>query len=145
MNILIINGCNLNFIGIREPEIYGKQSYKDLKRYILNLKKEYHFNYKMVQSNHEGKIIDLIQKAYRKYDGIVINPGAFTHYSIGILDAIKAVNIPTIEVHLSDINKREDFRKISVISSACTKTISGLHFEGYKEAIKVLLEGDHNA
>ena len=142
MNILIINGCNLNFLGIREPEIYGHQSYKDLKVYLKTLAKEMHFKCKVVQTNYEGKIIDYLQKAYnQKYDGIVINPGAFTHYSLAIRDAIKSIQIPTIEVHLSDINNREDFRKQSVISDVCQKTFSGEHFASYKKAIQYL-QGD---
>lgn len=146
MNIMIINGCNLNFLGIREPEIYGDKTYKDLQQHIKKLSKELNFKYKMYQSNYEGKIINLIQKAYlKKFDSIIINPGAFTHYSIGILDAIKSVNIPTVEVHLSDISKREGFRQNSLISSSCLKTISGLHFDSYTEAIKLLLEGEKHA
>lgn len=140
MNILIINGCNLNFLGIREPEIYGDKTYKDLNKYIKSLAKDMSFKYKMVQSNYEGKIIDYLQKAYfKKYDGIIINPGAYTHYSIAIRDAILSINIPTIEVHLSNINKREDFRKLSVISDVCQMTFCGEHFESYKKAIQYLL------
>ena len=144
MNFLIINGCNLNFLGIREKEIYGEATYSDLKKYLKTLSKQYHFKYKMYQTNHEGKIIDLLQKAhFQKYDGIVINPGAFTHYSIGIYDCLKAIKIPAIEVHLTDLTKRDDadFRKTSVIAPACINTYMGEHFASYKLAIIQFLGG----
>ena len=145
MNILIINGCNLNLLGTREPSIYGKESYKDLSNYIKKLSKEISFKYKMVQSNYEGQIIEWIQRAPKKYDAVIINPGAFTHYSYGIRDAISSINLKVIEVHLSNINEREEFRKISVIKDVCYKQITGLHFESYKEAIKILIGGTNNA
>lgn len=145
MNILIINGCNLNMLGSREPEIYGRETYQDLKKYIKNLSKEFNFKYKMVQSNYEGKIIDLIQVANKKYDALIINPGAFTHYSYGIRDAIAGSNLKTIEVHLSNINNREEFRKTSVIKDVCIKQIFGKHFESYKEAIETLIGGVNHA
>ncbi len=145
MNILIINGCNLNLLGTREPSIYGKESYKDLSNYIKKLSKEISFKYKMVQSNYEGQIIEWIQRAPEKYDAVIINPGAFTHYSYGIRDAISSINLKVIEVHLSNINEREEFRKISVIKDVCYKQITGLHFESYKEAIKILIGGKNNA
>lgn len=136
MKLLVINGPNLNFIGIREKDIYGTKSYKDLVKYIKNIANECNVKVKIYQSNHEGDLVDIIQKAYNRFDGIIINPGAYTHYSYAIYDAIKAVNIKTVEVHLSDITKREDFRKVSVISPACVKTIMGKNFEGYKDAIR---------
>lgn len=145
MNILIINGCNLNMLGSRELEIYGQETYQDLKKYIKNLSKEFNFKYKMVQSNYEGKIIDLIQVANKKYDALIINPGAFTHYSYGIRDAIAGSNLKTIEVHLSNINNREEFRKTSVIKDVCIKQILGKHFESYKEAIETLIGGVNHA
>lgn len=144
MNILIINGPNLNFLGIREPHIYGTKTYKDLCVYLKEIARENNVKIKIFQSNHEGKIIDKLQWAYKhKFDGIIINPGALTHYSYTLLDGIKAVNIKTVEVHLSDINKRDGFRKISVISEACVARFCGKHFESYKEAIEFLV-GDKN-
>lgn len=141
MKILIINGPNLNLLGIREKNIYGNSSYKDLKQYLKTVAKQEKTKIKILQSNSEGKIVDYIHYALKKkYNGIVINPGAYTHYSYAILDAIKAVNIKTVEVHLSDIAKREEFRKNSVISSACVKTIMGKHFQGYKEAIEYFVK-----
>lgn len=120
MNILIINGPNLNFLGIREPNIYNSSTYDDLKAYLNQYATKNNINLEIFQSNYEGAIIDELQKAYfEKVDGIVINPGAFTHYSYAILDAIKSINIPTIEVHLTNINEREEFRKVSVIRDAC--------------------------
>ncbi len=141
MKILIINGPNLNLLGIREKNIYGNSSYKDLKQYLKTIAKQEKTKIKILQSNSEGRIVDYIHYALKKkYDGIVINPGAYTHYSYAIFDAIKAVNIKTVEVHLSDIAKREEFRKNSVISSACVKTIMGKHFQGYKEAIEYFVK-----
>lgn len=123
MNILIINGPNLNFLGIREPNIYNSSTYDDLKAYLNQYATKNNINLEIFQSNYEGAIIDELQKAYfEKVDGIVINPGAFTHYSYSILDAIKSINIPTIEVHLTNINEREEFRKVSVIRDACLNT-----------------------
>ncbi len=136
MKLLVINGPNLNFIGIREKQIYGEKSYKDLVKYIKDISKENNLKVKIFQSNHEGELIDCIQSAYNKFDGIIINPGAYTHYSYAIYDALKSVNIKTVEVHLSDIKAREDFRKVSVISPACVKSFMGKNFESYKEAIK---------
>lgn len=146
MNIMIINGPNLNFLGIREPEVYGKETYYDLEKKIKDYAKEKQFKYKMYQTNYEGDIIELIQMAYlKKFDAIILNPGAFTHYSYAILDAIKSVPQPTIEVHLSDTSKREDFRKVSVVREACKATFEGKHFQSYLDAIDYLLEGNHNA
>ena len=136
MKILVINGPNLNMLGIREPDIYGKQSFAALEEFILKSAEELGHSVTLFQSNHEGAIVDAIQEAYGKYDGIVINPAAYTHTSIAILDALKAVGIPTVEVHLSDINTREDFRKHSFVSLIAKKTVCGLGFEGYKVALE---------
>lgn len=135
MKILVINGPNLNMLGIREPDIYGRKTYEDLKAYIETAFAEAGAEGEIWQSNHEGDIVDKIQDAYGKADGIVINPGAYTHTSVAILDALKAVGIPTVEVHLSDVDAREDFRRISYVSLAAEKTIKGKGFEGYGEAI----------
>lgn len=140
MKILIINGPNLNMLGIREPDIYGKNTYSDLISMIEEFCNKSAIICECFQSNHEGAIVDKIQEAYGKFDGIVINPAAYTHTSVAILDALKTVCIPTVEVHLSDISAREDFRKHSYISPACIKTIKGLGFDGYIEAIKILAE-----
>ena len=139
MKILVINGPNLNMLGIREPGIYGKSSYADLVKLISDYCAEKAVDVDFFQSNHEGSIVDEIQGAYGKYDGIVINPAAYTHTSVAILDAIKAVGIPTVEVHISDINSREEFRKFSYVSLAAKKTIAGHGFDGYLEAVDVLL------
>lgn len=137
MNILVINGPNLNMLGIREPEIYGNETYEMLVAYIN--KNKQNDNIEIYQSNHEGEIIDKIQKAYfDKIDGIIINPGAYTHYSYAILDAIKAVNIPVVEVHLSNINEREAFRKISLLDGVTIGKFAGKHFVSYKEALEFL-------
>jgi len=136
--ILIINGPNLNMLGIREPEIYGNKSYADFLEYIEEAATELGVTIETFQSNHEGAIVDKIQQAYGNFDAIIINPAAYTHTSIAIPDALKAVGIPAIEVHLSDISKREDYRKISYTSEACVKTIAGKGFEGYKAAIALL-------
>ena len=139
MKILVINGPNLNFLGIREPEIYGDSTYKDLCNLIKKKSKQDNVKVDFFQSNHEGKIVDKIQKAYyKKYDGIIINPAGYTHTSVAILDALKAVNIPCVEVHISDINGREDFRKHSYISLVAKRTIKGLGFYGYIEALTFL-------
>lgn len=139
MKILVINGPNLNFLGIREPEIYGSKTYKDLCDLIKNHANIEEVDIEIFQSNHEGVIVDKIQQAYYdKVDGIVINPAAYTHTSVAILDALKSVNIPTVEVHISDINEREEFRKHSYISLAAIKQIKGLGFNGYIEAMKYL-------
>lgn len=138
MNLFVINGPNLNMLGIREPGIYGKGSYKDLCEMIQNYCDDKNIDVKFFQSNHEGDLVDYIQSAYGVADGIVINPGAYTHTSVAILDAAKAVNVPLVEVHISDVSKREDFRQISYIRKAAIKTISGLGLDGYIEAIKIL-------
>ena len=136
MKLLVINGPNLNMLGIREPAIYGKQDFKALETYIRASAKELGHSVTLFQSNHEGEIVDIIQAAYGEYEGIVINPAAYTHTSVAILDALKAVGIPTVEVHLSDINSREEFRKHSYVSMVAVKTICGLGFEGYRKALE---------
>ena len=140
MKILVINGPNLNMLGIREPDHYGRETYADLIEKINKFCEERSILVETYQSNHEGDLVDKIQSAYAKFDGIVINPGAYTHTSIAILDAVKAVSIPTVEVHISKVDEREDFRKISYIRSACVKTIQGHGTDGYLEAIDFLLE-----
>ena len=140
MKLLVINGPNLDFLGIREPNIYGKGTYSDLKKYIKDIASDKKIKIKIMQSNYEGDIIEAIHKAYHQLlDGIIINPGAFTHYSYAIYDALKGVAIPCVEVHLSDIMNREEFRKTSVIRDACITSIYGKHFESYKEAIEYLI------
>lgn len=141
MKILVINGPNLNMLGIREPDHYGKETYQDLVAKIENHCKQKNIDVELFQSNHEGCLVDKIQGAYGNTDGIVINPGAYTHTSIAILDAVKSVNIPTVEVHISKVEEREDFRQISYISLACVKTITGHGTDGYLEAIDFLTEG----
>lgn len=138
MKIQVINGPNLNMLGIREPEIYGTLTLEEINRQVLRRGAELGFDIEFFQSNHEGAIIDKIQECYGNTDGIVINPGAYTHYSIAIRDALAAVGIPTVEVHLSDINSREDFRKISVIKNVCVKQIWGKGVQSYTEALEVL-------
>lgn len=138
MKLLIVNGPNLNMLGIREPEIYGKETYADLKNFIEVVCAEEEIEAEVFQSNHEGGIVDKIQQAYGTCDGIVINPAAYTHTSIAILDAIKAVGLPTVEVHLSDISKREEFRQVSYIGTACLRTVKGMGFAGYREGILYL-------
>lgn len=140
MKFLVLNGPNLNLLGLREPEIYGHQTYEALEEYILAAAEELGCMVKLRQSNHEGTLVDFIQEAYGKYDGIILNPAAYTHTSIAILDALKAVGIPAVEVHLSDLSQREDFRQISYPGMACQKTFMGLGFEGYKKAMEWLLE-----
>jgi len=139
MRILVINGPNINMLGIREKDIYGTGSYQDLLEYIGDYCKEQGIEVGFFQSNHEGGIVDAIQDAYQKYDGIVINPAAYTHTSIAIPDALKAVDIPAVEVHISDTEKREDFRKKSYIRDVCIDCFSGHGFDGYIMAIKKLL------
>ncbi len=139
MNILVINGPNLNMLGIREPSIYGHATLKDLEGLLLTYCEQKPISLSFFQSNHEGAIIDAIQTAYQKQDAIIINPGAYTHTSIAILDALKAVGLPAVEVHLSDLSQREPFRRHSYISAACRKTIQGKHFRGYLEAVDFLL------
>ena len=136
MKILVINGPNLNMLGIREPDIYGKQDFAALQSFIRNAAEELGHEVTLFQSNHEGEIVDAIQAAYKVFDGIVINPAAYTHTSVAILDALKAVGIPTVEVHLSDINTREEFRKHSFVSMIAKKTVCGLGFEGYRKALE---------
>lgn len=145
MTILIINGPNLNMLGIREPEIYGTKTYGELCQELKLYANEQKIKVIIKHSNSEGKIIDLIQSAYFKnYDGVIINPGGFTHYSIAIRDAIASINIPTIEVHLSDITKREAFRNKSLLTDVCQKTIMGKSYEGYYEAIDWFLKGEND-
>lgn len=138
MNILVINGPNLNMLGIREPETYGNKTYKDLSEYIQTEAEKLQLKVTCLQSNHEGEIVTMIQSAYGKFDAIIINAGAYTHTSIAILDALKAVNLPTIEVHLTNIATREDFRKFSYVSLHAQKTICGKGFAGYKDALEYL-------
>ncbi|MGV8982069.1 type II 3-dehydroquinate dehydratase [Clostridium sp.] len=140
MKVLIINGPNLNFLGIREKGVYGNTTYEEMCSYIYKEAKKIPVHIDIVQSNIEGEIINLIQGAYEKYDGIIINAGAYTHYSIAILDAIKSVSINTIEVHLSNINAREEFRHKSVIASACYGQICGFGKYGYVMAINALVQ-----
>ncbi len=140
MKILVINGPNLNFLGIREPGIYGNHTFADLCRLIEDTAAELNVQAEQFQSNHEGAIVDKIQWAYGKVDGIVINPAAYTHTSVAILDALKAVSIPAVEVHISDVDTREPFRKISYAGLACEKTIKGHGFDGYREAMEYLAE-----
>ena len=142
MKLYIINGPNLNMLGIREPEHYGRTTYADLTAMLEGYCNENGVEAVCLQSNHEGDLVDTIQFAYGVFDGIVINPGAYTHTSIAILDAVKAVGIPTVEVHISDISSREEFRKFSYISLAAEKTICGKGFDGYKEAMEYLAEKD---
>jgi len=138
--ILVINGPNLNMLGIREPDIYGSGSYRDLVKYVKRCATEEGFKVSFYQSNHEGDIVTRIQKAYRRYDGIIINPAAYTHTSVAILDALKAVGIPCVEVHLSKVNEREEFRQTSYVSYWAEKTITGLGFEGYRMALMFFKE-----
>ena len=144
MKILVLNGPNINMLGIREPDIYGKRTYSDLISLLEATAQQLNVELECYQSNHEGCLVDKIQEAYGRFDGIVINPAAYTHTSIAILDALKSVGIPAVEVHISDVSKREDFRQISYARLACCKTIMGHGLEGYREAIlylKALLEG----
>ena len=139
MNILIINGPNLNMLGIREPQIYGEQSYEDLLAFIRKVGQQMQLTIEFFQSNHEGLIIDKLHEAYfQKYDGIIINPGALTHYSYALRDAIKAIGIPTVEVHLTDIRKREPYRNNSVIAEVCCRQFLGKGFLSYQEALEYL-------
>ena len=138
MKILVLNGPNLNLLGIREPEIYGKGTYKDLCDMINAHAISVGIEVEVYQSNHEGDLVDKIGAAYGKADGIVINPAAYTHTSVALLDALKAVGIPSVEVHISDVSKREDFRQISFVRTACEKTVAGRGFDGYIEAIDYL-------
>lgn len=140
MKILVINGPNMNMLGIRQPEIYGHATYEDLKSMIAGEAERLGAEVSFFQSNHEGALVDEIQAAYGVFDGIVINPAAYTHTSVAILDALKAVALPAVEVHLSDVTKREKFRQISYARLACVKTYMGLGFEGYRQAILFLKE-----
>ena len=140
MKILVINGPNLNMLGIREPEIYGKGTLRDLEKMILDKAKELSVEVEFFQSNHEGALVDKIQEAYQKIDGIVINPAAYTHTSVALLDAVKSVGIPTVEVHISDPDTREEFRKVSYIRKACVATVKGKGFAGYLEAMELLVK-----
>ena len=140
MKILVINGPNINMLGIREKHIYGDKTYKSLVKLIKDKAKADKIKVTFFQSNHEGDVVTAIQRAYKKYDGIVINPGAFTHTSIAILDALKSVDIPTVEVHITDVDAREDFRKVSYVKQYAFKTIAGKGFDGYIEAIDALLK-----
>ena len=142
MKILVINGPNINMLGIREPEIYGSKTYADLVELIKKEAENLGVEVKFFQSNHEGAIVDEIQQAYGKFDGIVINPAAYTHTSVALLDAVKAVGIPTVEVHISDPNTRDEFRKISYIRQACVATVKGKGFDGYIEAMKLLTKNN---
>ncbi|MBR5707649.1 MAG: type II 3-dehydroquinate dehydratase [Bacteroidaceae bacterium] len=134
--ILVINGPNLNLLGLREPAIYGTQDYKALEAFVLESGLDLGMQIECFQSNHEGAIVDKIQQAYGVFDGIVINPAAYTHTSVAILDALKAVAIPTVEVHLSDVDSREEFRRHSFVSLYAEKVIKGKGFEGYREALE---------
>ena len=138
MKFLIINGPNINMLGIREPDIYGTQNFRALQRFIYDCCLDEGIEPVLFQSNHEGAIVDRIQAAYRDADGIIINPAAYTHTSVAILDALKAVAIPAVEVHLSEVSARESFRQISYPGMACIRTYAGMGFEGYRQAILFL-------
>ncbi len=138
MNVLVINGPNLNLLGIREPDLYGKQDYAALVALVEETCAQEGLGVEVYQSNHEGDIVDKIQAALGKFDGIVINPAAYTHTSVAILDALKAVALPAVEVHISDVSKREEFRQVSYARLACIKTYMGLGLEGYRQAILYL-------
>ena len=138
MHILVVNGPNMNMLGIRQPEIYGHETYEDLKALIRAEADRLGASVSFFQSNHEGAIVDRIQAALGTADGIVINPAAYTHTSVAILDALKAVNLPAVEVHISDVSQREDFRQVSYAGMACVQTYMGLGLEGYRKAILFL-------
>lgn len=138
MKLLVLNGPNLNLLGLREPDIYGRQDYAQLEAFLRDCAAELGAEIEIRQSNHEGVLVDWIQEAYGVFDGIIINPAAYTHTSIAILDALKAVSLPAVEVHLSDVNSREDFRRISYAGLACEKTFAGYGFDGYKLAMEYL-------
>ena len=140
MNILVINGPNLNLLGVREPDLYGKQDYTALVALVEETCAQEGMEVEVFQSNHEGAIVDKIQQALGTFDGIVINPAAYTHTSVAILDALKAVQIPAVEVHISDVSKREDFRQVSYARLACLKTYMGLGLDGYRQGILYLKE-----
>lgn len=145
MKLCIINGPNLNMLGIREPAIYGHTTYADLCQLIKDHAKTRGIEVDIYQSNHEGDLVDKIQDCYGKADGIVINPAAYTHTSVALLDAVKAVGIPTVEIHISDVSQREDFRQVSYIRAACAKTICGHGIQGYLEGMDYLLDHVLNA
>ena len=138
MKLFVLNGPNLNLLGIREPDIYGRQTFADLEAFIREVCARENIEVECFQSNHEGVLVDVIQSALGKADGIVINPAAYTHTSIAILDALKAVSLPAVEVHISQVSEREPFRQVSYAGMACLKTYMGLGFEGYRQAILCL-------
>lgn len=140
MKILIINGPNLNMLGIREPSVYGKKTYSELTEYIAQYAENNHVQIQQFQSNYEGAIVEKIQEAYGAFDAIIINPAAYTHTSVAILDALKAVALPAVEVHISDVDAREPFRQISYPGMYCEKTVKGMGFDGYLIAMKYLLD-----
>lgn len=141
MKIYVINGPNLNLLGVREPSIYGREAYFELKEKIRSYAEEKGVSVELFQSNHEGDLVDFIHRAYyQKADGIIINPGGYTHTSVALADAVKAVGIPTVEVHISNVNSREDFRKISYIREVATATVSGKGTDGYLEAMDMLIK-----
>ena len=140
MKLFVLSGPNLNLLGIREPDIYGRQTFADLEAFIRDVCAREHIEVECFQSNHEGALVDIIQSALGKVDGIVINPAAYTHTSVAILDALKAVQIPAVEVHISDVSKREDFRQVSYARLACLKTYMGLGLDGYRQGILYLKE-----
>ncbi len=144
MNILILNGPNLNMIGIREPEVYGYKTYSDLEDFLNSLKSKYSIEMDIKQSNLEGILIDLLHYSNDRFDGVILNAGAFTHYSYALFDAINSIQIPVVEVHLSDITKREEFRKTSVIKDACVTSIMGFGFKSYEMGIEYLLKEGTN-
>lgn len=140
MKFLILNGPNINFLGIREPDIYGRQTYEDLVRLVRDKAKELGVEVTFYQSNHEGDLVDAIQRAYTdSMDGIVFNPAAYTHTSVAIADAVKAVGIPTVEVHISDVSRREAFRQVSYVRNVAVKTITGQELDGYAQALTFLV------
>ena len=140
MRILIINGVNMNMLGVREPDKYGTISLKDLEKDLYSFSFELGVDIETFQSNHEGEIVEKIHSALNNFDGIVINPAAYTHTSIAILDALKCVNLPAVEVHISDVSKREDFRQVSYIREACIATVMGEGIQGYCHALEILVE-----
>ena len=142
MHLLILNGPNLNLLGLREPAIYGTQNYAALETFCKEACREAGFGCRVFQSNHEGALIDRLHAAYGNYDGIVYNPGAHTHYSYALHDAVECIDVPVVEIHISDISKREEFRRTSVIAPACIAQVKGLGKEGYLRALDILLEGE---
>lgn len=142
MKILVMNGPNINMLGLREPLVYGEKTYEELVNKIASYAKAHAIQVDFVQSNHEGALVDAIQQAYGVYDGMIINPAAYTHTSIALLDAVKAVGIPTVEVHISDVASREDFRQVSYIRQACIGSVMGKGFDGYIEAMEYLIKKD---